>query len=84
MFLSTTEFTILSRTIILKGWVSDVCMSNVPRFLSTTELKILSDYNSLRVLSVICRVMSCVPKFKHGIISKRIEIEGSHCCPRRN
>ena len=42
LFLSTTEFTNLSRTIILQGWVSDVCcMSDVPllSFLSTTEFK---------------------------------------------
>ena len=30
-FLSTTEFTILSRTIIFQGWVSDVCMLDVTR-----------------------------------------------------
>ena len=30
-FLSTTEFTVLLRTIILQGWVLDVCMLNVCR-----------------------------------------------------
>ena len=48
---------------------------NSNMFLSTLELNnSVEDYNSLRV-GVVCRV-SCVPKFKHGIISKCFELEG--------
>ena len=45
------------------------------QFLSTTELNnSVKDYNSSRV-GVVCR-LSCVPKFKHGIISQRFKLEG--------
>ena len=30
LFLSTTEFAILLRTLILQGWMSDVCMVDIP------------------------------------------------------
>ena len=43
-------------------------------FLSTTELNIsVEGYNFSRD-GVVCRVV--VPKFKHGNISKRFELEG--------
>ena len=77
-FLSTTEFTILSRTIGLQGWVSDVgCrMSDVPSFFVHDGIyNSVADYRSSRVgvgcrmSYVVCRMlyvgcrMSDVPSF---------------------
>ena len=55
--------------------ICDVCLM-IRLFLSDGIINFVGDYNSSRV-GVVCR-LSCdvCPKFQHGIISKRFELEG--------
>ena len=75
-FLSTTELTIPSRTIVLQAWVSSVVCRLSCRLSSVVTYFTSSDQEWLRKTyfstSVVCRVSN----LKDGIFSKRFELEG--------